>query len=46
MHVVSKEAGLKTEAPTSHNFASIAEVDKKDSVSIYYAPDNPNTSIL
>ena len=46
MYVVSKNAGLQSEAPTRHDFATIADVSKQDGVSIFYSPDNPNTSTL
>lgn len=46
MYVVSKDAGLETEAPTRHDFATIADVPKENGVSIYYSPDNPNSSTL
>ncbi|MFA6016469.1 MAG: VanW family protein [Patescibacteria group bacterium] len=35
MYVVAKEAGLEVEAPTSHDFAVIPNIEKKDGVSIY-----------
>ena len=44
MQMISKDAGLQTEAPTNHDFATIAEVPKEYGVSIYYSPDNPSTS--
>ncbi|OGK52093.1 hypothetical protein A2966_03850 [Candidatus Roizmanbacteria bacterium RIFCSPLOWO2_01_FULL_41_22] len=46
MYVVSKEAGLKTEAPTKHDFATIAEVPKSHGVSIFYSPVNQTSSNL
>ena len=46
MHVVAKNAGLISEAPTRHDFAKIAEVEKQDGVSIYYTPDNRSSSTL
>lgn len=35
MYVAAKEAGLEIEAPTSHDFAVIPNIEKKDGVSIY-----------
>lgn len=35
MYVAAKEAGLEVEAPTSHDFAAIPNIEKKDGVSIY-----------
>jgi len=35
MYVAAKEAGLEVEAPTSHDFAVIPNIEKKDGVSIY-----------
>ncbi|MFA6532911.1 MAG: VanW family protein [Patescibacteria group bacterium] len=35
MYVAAKEAGLDVEAPTSHDFAVIPNIEKKDGVSIY-----------
>lgn len=35
MYVAAKEAGLEVEAPTSHDFAGIPNIEKKDGVSIY-----------
>ncbi len=35
MYVVAKDAGLEVEAPTSHDFAVIPNIEKKDGVSIY-----------
>lgn len=35
MYVAAKEAGLEIEAPTSHDFAIIPNIEKKDGVSIY-----------
>ncbi len=35
---VAKEAGLKAEAPTNHNFASIAGIDRKYGVAVYSYP--------
>ncbi|OGK19421.1 hypothetical protein A2866_01790 [Candidatus Roizmanbacteria bacterium RIFCSPHIGHO2_01_FULL_39_8] len=46
MNVVARSAGLQVEAPVRHDFARIAEVDKKDGVSIYYTPTNPQSSQL
>ena len=46
MHVVSKNAGLQSEAPTRHDFATIADVPKEHGVSVYYSPDNSSTSTL
>lgn len=46
MYAASKEAGLQSEAPTRHDFATIPEVPKELGVSIYYSPDNPSTSTL
>jgi len=46
MYVVSKNAGLVSEAPTRHDFAKIPEVTQKDGVSIYYTPDNAASSKL
>src|SRR3989344_1281948 len=42
----AKKAGLKAEAPTRHDFAPIADIQKKDGVSIYYSPDNSHSSAL
>ena len=44
MYVVSKDAGLVSEAPTRHDFAQIPDVEKQNGVSIYYSPDNKNSS--
>ncbi len=38
LYWVAKDAGLKTEAPTNHNFANIPEVPKEYGVSIYATP--------
>lgn len=46
MYVASKNAGLKSEAPTRHDFANIPDVQKQDGVSIYYSPENPSNSTL
>ena len=35
MYVAAKNAGLEVEAPTSHDFAVIPNIEKKDGVSIY-----------
>jgi hypothetical protein len=35
MYVAAKEAGLDVEAPTSHDFAVIPNIEKKDGVSIF-----------
>lgn len=35
MYVVAKNAGLEIEAPTSHDFAVIPNIEKKDGVSIF-----------
>jgi len=35
MYVAAKKAGLEVEAPTSHDFAVIPNVEKKDGVSIF-----------
>lgn len=35
MYVAAKNAGLEIEAPTSHDFAIIPNIEKKDGVSIY-----------
>jgi hypothetical protein len=35
MYVAAKNAGLAVEAPTSHDFAVIPNIEKKDGVSIY-----------
>jgi hypothetical protein len=44
MYVASKEAGLFSEAPTAHDFATIADVPKKYGVSIFYSPNDPDNS--
>ncbi len=44
IYVASKEAGLQTEAPTRHDFATIADVPKQLGVSIFYSPNNPSAS--
>lgn len=44
INVVSTQAGLKVDAPTSHNFAIIPDVDKKFGTSIFYMPGQPTTS--
>lgn len=54
MYVAAKEAGLEVEAPTSHDFAVIPNIEKKDGVSIYsestvqnlYITNNKTKSIL
>lgn len=46
MYAVAKKAGLKTEAPTNHDFAKIPDVPAELGVSIYYMPDNPGSSTL
>lgn len=46
MYVASKSAGLQTDAPTRHDFAAITDVPKQYGVSIYYSPDNPNSSTV
>ncbi len=46
MNVVAKEAGLHVEAPTPHDFATIADVAKKDGVAIFYRPDDEASSQL
>lgn len=35
MYVAAQQAGLQVEAPTSHDFAVIPNIEKKDGVSIY-----------
>ena len=35
MYVAAQKAGLQVEAPTSHDFAMIPNIEKKDGVSIY-----------
>lgn len=53
MYVVAKNAGLEVEAPTSHDFAVIPNIEKKDGVSIYsentlqnlYITNNKNAEI-
>lgn len=40
MYVVASQAGLLVEAPTAHDFATIADVPKEDGVSIFFSPDN------
>ena len=35
MYVAARDAGLEVEAPTSHDFAVIPNIEKKDGVSIY-----------
>lgn len=53
MYVAAKEAGLEVEAPTSHDFAVIPNIEKKDGVSIYsentlqnlYITNNKNETI-
>ncbi len=53
MYVVAKNAGLEVEAPTSHDFAVIPNIEKKDGVSIYsdntlqnlYISNNKNEDI-
>ena len=44
MNVVAREAGLDVVSPTRHDFAVIPEVPKEHGVSIYYMPDNEQTS--
>jgi len=46
MYVAAKEAGLKIEAPTRHDFAKIPDVEKKDGVSIYVSPYEQTSSSL
>lgn len=46
MNVVAKEAGLNVEAPMPHDFATIADVARKDGVAIFYRPDDAATSQL
>ena len=46
IYAVTKKAGLQSEAPTNHDFANIPDVPKELGVSIYYLPDNPNSSTL
>jgi hypothetical protein len=45
MNVVAKDAGLKVEAPTRHDFAKIPEVDPKDGVSIFSTSSAQNLYI-
>lgn len=53
MYVVAKNAGLEVEAPTSHDFAVIPNIEKKDGVSIYsentlqnlYITNNKNSEV-
>jgi hypothetical protein len=40
MHLAAKNAGLDTNAPTSHNFAVIPEIPREHGVSIYMSPGN------
>ena len=42
--VAANKAGLVVEAPTRHDFAAIADVDKADGVAIYYDPDAVGSS--
>lgn len=46
MYAASKKAGLQLEAPTRHDFAVIADVPKEYGVSIFYSPNNPDSSTL
>ncbi|NMB83666.1 hypothetical protein GYA28_00015 [Candidatus Roizmanbacteria bacterium] len=46
MYALTKEAGLKAEAPTNHDFANIPDVPKELGVSIYYTPENSTSSTL
>jgi len=46
MYALTKKAGLQSEAPTNHDFANIPDIPKELGVSIYYMPDNPNSSTL
>lgn len=53
MYVAAKNAGLEVEAPTSHDFAVIPNIEKKDGVSIFsentlqnlYITNNQNKTI-
>lgn len=53
MYVAAKNAGLNVEAPTSHDFAVIPNIEKKDGVSIFsentlqnlYITNNQNKTI-
>lgn len=53
MYVAAKKAGLEVEAPTSHDFAVIPNIEKKDGVSIFsentlqnlYITNNQNETI-
>lgn len=53
MYVAAKNAGLEVEAPTSHDFATIPNIEKKDGVSIFsentlqnlYITNNQNKTI-
>ncbi len=46
MYAAAKEAGLLAEAPTNHDFATIADVPKELGVAIYYSPVDKTTSTL
>ncbi len=44
INFVSTQAGLKVDAPTNHNFATIPDVEKKYGTSIFYMPGQTTTS--
>lgn len=44
INVAAKAANLDVYAPTTHNFAVIPDVNKKDGVAIYDTPDNKGAS--
>jgi hypothetical protein len=46
INFAAKSAGLKADAPTSHDFANIPEVPKEYGVAIYTIPAEPTTSAL
>lgn len=46
INALTIKAGLQSEAPTKHDFATIPDVPKEMGVSIYYLPDDPNLSTL
>lgn len=46
MNVAARKAGLLVDAPTRHDFAKIPDVSKELGVSIYYSPNDANSSAL
>lgn len=44
LYWAAKDAGITAEAPVNHDFAAIADIDKKYGVAIYVDPANPSVS--